>query len=146
MQTVFIMRGCSASGKSTVAKMLKHGANRIIVSADYFFAREGAYRFDPTRLPEAHDWCFAQFCEYLRSGSDVIVDNTNTRLWEMQRYIDAAKACGANVQIIRMETPLQECLRRNNERTDRAPLKNDVITRQYLRMEAMMEESHAQHR
>ena len=40
-------------GKSTLAKRV---CNQHI-EADMFFMKDGEYKFDPTKLKQAHEWC-----------------------------------------------------------------------------------------
>jgi len=53
MKELFLLRGLPGAGKSTLAKSLggKH------IEADMYFEYEGKYKFDASRLKEAHDWC-----------------------------------------------------------------------------------------
>ena len=55
--TLFIVRGVPGSGKSTFAKHIWN--EYAICEADkYFVDREtGEYKFDATKLKEAHEWC-----------------------------------------------------------------------------------------
>lgn len=125
-KTVYILRGLPGSGKSTVAELLLWGANREgrrgeIYSTDYYFEdSQGNYKFDPDKLGEYHDKNFEDFCYGLKSGREVlIVDNTNTRHWEYQRYLDAAKEAGAFIQVVTVGSPkdpnhVRECAARNS--------------------------------
>jgi len=95
------MRGISGCGKSTYTK--KHFPGAVIVSADHYFEQGGKYKFDQTKLPAAHAWCFKNFESALKVGKPlVVVDNTNTRKWEMERYVEAAKAAGYDVDVVRL--------------------------------------------
>lgn len=83
MHHLLIIRGLPGSGKSTLAKTL----GRFHVEADMFFVKNGIYQFDKTKIREAHEWCFNTVCDALRF-KDVVVSNTFTRIWEMQKYLD----------------------------------------------------------
>ena len=50
---LYIARGLPSSGKSTFAKTL--GGTHF--EADMFFMVDGEYKFDHTKLKEAHEWC-----------------------------------------------------------------------------------------
>jgi hypothetical protein len=54
--------------------------------ADMFFVVDGEYRYDPSRIKEAHAWCQAQTRQALSEGHSVVVSNTFTRLNEMDPY------------------------------------------------------------
>jgi hypothetical protein len=63
--------------------------------------KDGEYRFDPYLLPRYHDLNFQAFKTDLQLGvSPVIVDNTNTRKWEYEKYEKEAKKAGYEVEII----------------------------------------------
>lgn len=58
---VFIMRGVSGSGKSTIAKELAYPEGVIHSTDDYFYNEAGEYKFDPTKLSEYHEKNFQAF-------------------------------------------------------------------------------------
>lgn len=85
---VVILRGLPGSGKSTWAEKQPLA---FICSADKFFEDESGYHFDPSKLKDAHAWCFKRFKEAIAVRmSLIIVDNTNTTTWEYARYADLA--------------------------------------------------------
>ena len=101
MKTVIILRGISGSGKSTY--IATHYPIATIASADKYFMRDDVYTFDPKQLGNAHSWCFRQFEAALqRSDETVIVDNTNTKLWEFKGYLDLTAQYGYEVKVIRL--------------------------------------------
>jgi len=106
---LYLLRGASGSGKSYKAKQLA-GENGVICSADDFFMErgKGEYAFDANLLGEAHQQCQERAAEAIKQGiSPVIVDNTNTRLWEMKKLkpiIKLAQSLGYDVRIEEPET------------------------------------------
>lgn len=123
---VVIMRGLPGSGKSTMARWLASGADTgsaNIYSTDDFFLveeegeEEMVYRFDPTKLGDYHGLNFRSFCEGLGKYNLLIVDNTNTRRWEWEKYENAAKKAGYSVQFLTVGEPkssehVQQCFER----------------------------------
>lgn len=104
MKTVYIMRGISGSGKSTVAKKLCHEG--FICSTDAYFMVNGEYKFDRSKLGQYHQWNFENFCNFLKQdAATVCVDNTNTTRKEYQRYIDKAKEFGYEVMVVTVGNP-----------------------------------------
>ena len=111
MATLYIIRGVSGSGKTTYAKELAAKVKCAHLEADmYFTFRNGdecEYRFNPSLLPKAHEWCFNEACTELNAGRNVIVSNTFTRLWEMRNYIDFALERDCKVRIITCRSRFQ---------------------------------------
>lgn len=122
---MYILRGLPGSGKSFLAEQINdklyyaRGRNAVICSADqYFCLQDGEYRFDATKLPQAHAWCQGRAYTALEMGCDVIIDNTNTRLWEMHPYLRMAQDEIGHLFILEPDTEwardVDECARRNS--------------------------------
>ena len=88
---LIIVRGIPGSGKSTLAKKLCVLLGAEHYEADMFFEQSGSYVFDPTKLAEAHAWCFAKVKESLASGKLTIVANTFCQDAHMRPYMELAK-------------------------------------------------------
>ena len=106
---LYLLRGGPGSGKSFKAKQLA-GETGVICSADDFFIElgKGEYAFNPSLLGQAHQQCQNRAIEALKKGnSPVVIDNTNTRLWEMKKLkpiIQLAQSLGYSVKIEEPET------------------------------------------
>ena len=106
---LYIMRGGSGSGKSFKAKQLA-GKTGVICSADDFFTERGKgdYAFDPSLLGQAHQQCQNRTLEALKQGlSPIVIDNTNTRLWELKKLkpiVQLAQSLGYSIRIEEPET------------------------------------------
>lgn len=97
------MSGPSGSGKSTAVRERWPVAR--VFSADSFFMASGDYRFDATKLSEAHAACLRGFIEYIRKPHTegvVVVDNTNCTAHEIAPYYAAAEAYGWPPFVARM--------------------------------------------
>jgi tRNA uridine 5-carbamoylmethylation protein Kti12 len=110
MKNLILVRGVPGSGKSTTAKLLgAGGAGYAHFEADQYFMVDGKYKFDPTKLKEAHSWCrdsveHAMLLNHTTGhNSTIIVSNTFTQEWEMQAYYDLAKSWGYTVFSIIVE-------------------------------------------
>lgn len=108
---VVIMQGFPGSGKSYWARNHVsldglHSGETTIVSADHFFENPetGEYRFDPTKLGQAHAECMRNFLVALDTeGVEVIVvDNTNITVDQMSPYYLVARSFNAKVDVVRV--------------------------------------------
>lgn len=100
---LILVRGVPGSGKTTYARKLAEYFN-CILEADYYFERiDGVYDFNPKLLKNAHEWCYNETVWALKNypEDDVVVANTFTRIWEMQKYIDLAKANNIPFKVVR---------------------------------------------
>ncbi len=110
--TMILLRGLPGAGKTTVADFitrymdLKVGVS--VFAADDYFTNDvtGEYKFDVTKLGEAHSQCLYNTESALHDltrikGVDypgvVIVHNTFTTEKELKPYLDLADSYGVNV-------------------------------------------------
>jgi predicted kinase len=102
---LFLLRGLPGSGKSTLAAQL----GGSLVEADRYFMQYGDYKFDASKLKEAHAWCREQVVKWMEvdnAGYDVdriVVSNTFTQEWEMKPYYELAEKYGYRVYSIVVE-------------------------------------------
>ncbi len=111
-----LMRGTSGSGKSFKAKQIA-GESGVICSADDFFMEKGKgeYAFDPSLLGQAHQQCQNRATEALKQGkSPVVIDNTNTRLWEMKQLKPIVQLAQSLGYFVRIEEPETEWWKSRN--------------------------------
>lgn len=97
---LFLLRGLPGSGKSTLAKSLegKH------FEADMYFVRDGEYKFDVTKLKEAHEWCRSSIGGLMiNEEPKLVVSNTFTQEWEMEAYYKLAETHGYRVYSLIVE-------------------------------------------
>lgn len=97
---LIIVRGLPGSGKSTLAKLI--GGEHI--ETDMFFLKNGEYKFDATKLKEAHNWCQLR-CRLSMAAKapKIVVSNTFTQEWEMEEYLKLAETFKYNVHTIVVE-------------------------------------------
>jgi len=114
---VIIMRGVPGSGKSSY--VARKYPEATVCSADNFFMSaddQGIlhYQFNPAQLSAAHDECFREFKNAcLVRTEDIVVDNTNTRLWEMSPYVMLARSYGYALRIVHVVGDPEKCAKRN---------------------------------
>jgi predicted kinase len=99
MKELILLRGLPGSGKSTLAKLI---CNQH-VEADMFFMQDGEYKFDASKLKQAHEWCQSRAESWMEKGYNVVVSNTFTREWEMGAYYDLARKYGYRVHSLVVE-------------------------------------------
>ena len=99
MKILIILRGLPGSGKSTFAKLI---CNQH-VEADMFFIQDGEYKFDVSKLKQAHEWCQWKTEEWMKKRYNVVVSNTFTMEWEMEVYFELAKQYGYQVHSLIVE-------------------------------------------
>lgn len=104
MRVLVLLRGVPGSGKSTFANHM--WSSGVVFEADkFFYGPDGEYKFDGSKLKDAHEWCRASVEAAMldnhstagRHFPEIVVSNTFTREWEMQAYLDLAKKYEYNV-------------------------------------------------
>lgn len=85
-----LIRGLPGSGKSTLAKNLIGWYQHL--ETDMYWMKDGEYKFDATKLGEAHAWCQNETRELLSKGFSPVVSNTFTTKKELQPYFEIARS------------------------------------------------------
>jgi predicted kinase len=139
---VIILRGLPGSGKSTFTRGL---AGKVeVCSADHFFETSGTYRFEPSKIGDAHASCLRRYVAFVTGGvpgvegteppeCDVlVVDNTNLSNAECAPYYALAQAFGYPVKVVTILSRLtdEELSQRNV---------HGVLVQTISRMRAAME-------
>lgn len=112
---VIILRGLPGSGKTEFKKSLR---DHILISMDLYWTKDGQeYEFVAADIPKAVKWMHEKFIAALEQEQNspkalVVVDNTHTRVWEMEFFIAQAKKRGWMVQIVRVEADVMDCAAR----------------------------------
>ena len=90
MKVLYIVRGLSGSGKSSIASEL---VNPIWDSESEAFIKEGRYNFDPNKLKEAHEECQknVELAMQRDNVRKIAVANTFSQAWEAEPYFKLAE-------------------------------------------------------
>lgn len=105
MKELYLIRGIPGSGKSTLAKSL----GGVHIEADQYFMEKGEYKFDISKIKNAHNYCQSQTQAWMGSDGQqvnvdrIVVSNTFTQEWEMQPYFEMAKKYGYRVYSLIVE-------------------------------------------
>lgn len=114
-----LLRGIPGAGKSTYAA--QRYPNALVLSTDRFFLRpDGSYRFDRTRLGEAHEACLRQYHAALAAGqTPIVVDKCNLTWRAVEPYAVAARKAGYEIRVVTFLADPDACWRRNTHRVPR---------------------------
>lgn len=91
----------------------------------------GTYQHDSTKLGNAHSWNQKNVLYVIHEGlTPVIIDNTNTKIWEMEAYARMAVCAGYEIEVIEPDTPwafqiaklMQKCIHQISVETMRMML------------------------
>lgn len=128
MKSLYLIRGCPGSGKTTFANEMSEYGKYPIISADMFFEDfHGNYNWDASKIKDAHIWCYnetervmsiqywnrdenkvcsvAGYCNWFGIGHNtkIFVANTFTTDSEMEPYYELAEKYGYKVFSIIVE-------------------------------------------
>lgn len=121
-----IMRGCSGSGKSFLAKQLAGDTGSLFAADDYFVDEQGNYNWSGDRVSAAHQWNHNRIKKAIEEGiSPVIMDNTNVAKYDLKQaksVVDYAESMGYDVRIEETQTSwafdADELVKRNKHGVD----------------------------
>lgn len=92
-KVLMLCRGIPGSGKTTFAKIL--GSNYYYEADMFFIDENGVYKFEPSKIKDAHKWCQDRVKTDMSLGlPKIVVSNTFTQEWEMEPYFELAKEFG----------------------------------------------------
>ena len=99
IKTLYILRGVSGAGKTTLATKLCELPNTISVAADdyHYSVGGGEYDWKPENMQKAHNWCKSAVEGGMQHGFNVVVHNTNTTNKETSPYLVLAEKYGYKV-------------------------------------------------
>ncbi|XP_030752235.1 NEDD4-binding protein 2 isoform X2 [Sitophilus oryzae] len=138
-KVLVIMRGLPGSGKSTLAKYILDSSVGLencspsdhIHSADDYFMKNGVYQYNSIFVNDAHGWNHERAFSVMAKGySPVIIDNTNTQMWEMKPYAAMATDFGYILEILEPDTHWcfndRELAKRNRHGVPKATIRNMI--------------------
>ncbi len=138
MSTITLTRGISGSGKSTWAKQQALAnpnivrVNRDDIREELFGKQYHTRKPDPKSEEKVTLLQQQRAREALKSGKDVIIDDTNLEQKFVHKWIKFAESNGVAIKTKDFEIPLAEAKKRNKQRDRVVP--DEVVTRQYNRL------------
>ncbi len=127
---LLLLRGLPASGKTTFAKdLVRKDGNWVRVNKD-----DLRNMLNGGKWSGKHERRIVQLErqlveEMLKDGKSVVIDDTNFNLAHERRYREIAKQYNADFEIKEFDTPLEECIKRDNARPN--GVGETVIRRMY---------------
>ncbi len=111
MAKLIVVSGAPGFGKSFYTRSLPSTA--IICSADHYMMVGDKYEFHKRKLGFAHKSCKDKAFAAIKAGSPlVVIDNTNITYRDFKDYVDAAKAAGYEIEIVRLDCPVDVAIAR----------------------------------
>lgn len=129
MAKLIIMQGLPASGKSTKAKELVSDTSGVRINRDLLreMMHFSVYSSDNEIQVINVEKVLAE--EFLDIGIDVIIDDTNLKKNTVDMWTAFAYLHHVSIVFIRMDTPLEECIRRDALRSN--PVGEEVIRKMH---------------
>jgi predicted kinase len=133
--SIVLLSGLPGSGKSTEARRWVGEAplRRMRINYDelrermfgpaWKFNRDDEMHMKAMALKQARNWLTHS------NGDSVIIDNLNLTTNAKKPWIELAKELGQEVRLMEMDTPIEECIRRDKKREGKARVGEAVITR-----------------
>jgi protein phosphatase len=122
-----LMIGVSGSGKSTYAKKMFSG--EIILSSDKLRGVLGSSESDQSVNYAVFSTLKNMAAYFLSLGKNVVIDATNVSPKSRADFIYVAKKYNARIIAYYVKVPIEECIKRNNQRDRIVP--EEAIHRQF---------------
>lgn len=134
MNKLYVMIGIPGSGKSTYAKQYLKDKYTIYVSRDeirYGLLEEADEYFSKEKT--VFDIFIQKIQDALNNGYNVIADATHTYIGARLKLFSALDIDTTKTEVIGivMQTPLEECIKRNQLRTGRACVPVETVRQFY---------------
>lgn len=114
---LLLLKGLPASGKTTFAKeLVRKDGNWVRVNKDDLRSMLNGGKWSGKHERRIVQLERQLVEEALRDGKNVVIDDTNFNLAHERRYREIAKQYNADFEIKEFDTPLEECIKRDNAR------------------------------
>lgn len=126
---LLMLKGLPASGKSTYARELITTKGYARLNKDDIRKMMHNSKWSKKNEAQVIEFRNNVVFNLLQEGNDVVVDDTNFAPQHQQDLMETAKEANASFEVLFIDTPLEECISRNEKRADKVPL--NVITGMY---------------
>ncbi len=134
MNKLFLLVGCSGSGKSTyAADFCFENPDVIYLNADKLRGVIGEDESDQSKNHVVFDILFKMTEYFLKLGKDVLLDNTNYSKKNRKQFVEIARKHGVKIRAYVFKTPYEVCITRNEARDRKVPI--HVIKNQFDKFE-----------
>ena len=119
MAKLTILIGLPSSGKSTRSAELVKQGNMVRVNWDLLREMMHFSKFTGLneKITQGVSWNIVR--GLLKKGTNVVIDNCNLNPGTLQSWVDLAEECNAKIQYERIDTPVDECIRRDRIRREK---------------------------
>ena len=108
MITIIVLSGAPGSGKSTLSKKIAEEQSAIRLSFDEMHCLQHKELIEPT-------------LKALQENKNVVLDSLFSRILQRKLILEATKDISCRRILIYINTPLEECIRRNAQRPNPLP-------------------------
>lgn len=142
MRVLLLLRGSAGVGKSTYIK--EHDLEQYALSADNIrlmcqspvLQTDGSVAISQTNEKLVWNLMFQMLEARMQRGEFVVIDATNSKTQDINRYKDMAKTYRYRMYCVDMTgVPIDECKRRNKLRPPYKQVPDEVIEKMYSRFE-----------
>ena len=135
MKTLYLMCGMPFSGKTTLGKAIAKYLDVPYISLDEINEARGLFGGDGIPVEEwekTHSSAMQLSAKLIKTGVDIILDDTNCFRWLRDRWKDFASQHGYQTVIIFLDLPLSEIWHRieSNDRTQTRHTVKQTIVRE----------------
>lgn len=116
MTKLILMQGLPASGKSTRAKMIVAQGGFVRINKDLLRTMLHFDKFNGVNEGITQDTAQAIALRMLGSKQSVVIDDTNLNPRTVDSWKGIAKYAGATIEYERIDTPVEECIKRDQGR------------------------------
>jgi len=116
MAVVYMMYGLPGTGKSTHLKQL--GGEYVVICPDEYLYENGVYNWSPQRVAEAWERAYEALNVAVKGHLSIVFDATFLTKAARARFMNRVKSfCpDALFIVLKLDTPVEECVRRNDMR------------------------------